>query len=124
MKRSRLIEIIQEELKTILKEESIQFNVYGLLVTNTEDRPQKDILSDIRSIAGITIVSSKDYDITHEESAFNNPNYKTLLTVKIDPHPYPSGFTNDDLQSVMREIRKIKGVKSFKLNKPVEKKTV
>ena len=42
MKRSRLLQIIKEEIQNIIKEESIQYNVEGLLLTNTEERPQKD----------------------------------------------------------------------------------
>jgi hypothetical protein len=63
----------------MLKEESTQYNIEGFLYTNTEDRPQKDILSDIRALAGITIVSSKD--INPDDSAFSNPNYGTVLKV-------------------------------------------
>jgi len=124
MKRSRLIEIIREELQLILKEESIQYNIEGLLLTNTEERPQKDILSDIRSLPGITIVSSKDYDLSGETSAFSNPNYYTVIKIKVDPHPYPNGFTDEDLQQLFTDIRAIKGVRNFKLNKSIEKKTV
>ena len=124
MKRSRLIEIIREELQSILKEESTQYNVEGLLLTNTEERPQKDILSDIRSLPGITIVSAKDYDLSGESTAFNNPNYYSIIRIKIDPHPYPSGFKDEDLQQLFADIRAIKGVRNFKLNKSVEKKTV
>ena len=108
----------------IIKEESTQYNVEGLLLTNTEDRPQKDILSDIRSLPGITIVSSKDYDLSGESSAFSNPNYYTILKIKVDPHPYPNGFKDEDLQQLFTNIRAIKGVRNFKLNKSVEKKTV
>jgi len=124
MKRSRLIEIMKEETQSILKEESTQYNVEGLLLTNTEDRPQKDILSDIRSLPGVTIVSSKDYDLSGETSAFSNPNYYTIIKIKIDPHPYPNGFKDEDLQQLFADIRAIKGVRNFKLNKAVEKKTV
>jgi hypothetical protein len=124
MKRSRLIQIIREELQGILKEESTQYNVEGLLLTNTEERPQKDILSDIRSLPGITIVSAKDYDLSGESSAFSNPNYYSIIRIKIDPHPYPSGFKDEDLQQLFADIRAIKGVRNFKLNKSVEKKTV
>jgi hypothetical protein len=108
----------------IIKEESTQYNVEGLLLTNTIDRPQKDILSDIRSLPGITIVSSKDYDLSGETSAFSNPNYYTILKIKVDPHPYPDGFKDEDLQQLFTDIRAIKGVRNFKLNKSVEKKTV
>lgn len=108
----------------IIKEESTQYNIEGLLLTNTEDRPQKDILSDIRSLPGITIVSSKDYDLSGDSSAFSNPNYYTMLKIKVDPHPYPNGFKDEDLQQLFTDIRAIKGVRNFKLNKSVEKKTV
>ena len=108
----------------IIKEESTQYNIEGLLLTNTIDRPQKDILSDIRSLPGITIVSSKDYDLSGETSAFSNPNYYTILKIKVDPHPYPDGFKDEDLQQLFTDIRAIKGVRNFKLNKSVEKKTV
>jgi len=107
MKRSRLIEIIREELQSILKEESTQYNVEGLLLTNTEERPQKDILSDIRSLPGITIVSAKDYDLSGESTAFNNPNYYSIIRIKIDPHPFSSGFKDEDLQQLFTDIRAI-----------------
>lgn len=109
-------------LYKLIKEESTQYNIEGYLYTNTEERPQKDILSDIRAIAGITIVSSKD--INPEDTAFSNPNYGTILKIKVDPHPFPTGFSDDDLQNMFKDIRAVKGVRNFKLNKPVEKKTV
>ena len=121
------LEEVKHKLKSfsnrgMLKEESTQYNIEGYLYTNTEERPQKDILSDIRAIAGITIVSSKD--INPDDTAFNNPNYGTILKVKVDPHPFPTGFSDEDLQNMFKDIRKIQGVRNFKLNKPVEKKTV
>lgn len=110
------------DLYNLLKEESTQYNIEGVLITNTEERPQKDILSDIRSLPGITIVSSKD--VNPNDNAFSNPNYYTVLKIKIDPHPFSSGFKDDDLQKLFTDIRAIKGVRNFKLNKPIEKKTV
>ena len=125
MKKSELIQLIKEELSNILNEESTQYNVEGLLQTDTTSRPQKDILSDVRSLPGITIVSTKDYEMQGSEVlAFSNPNYYTVLRIKIDPHPYPSGFKDEDLQNLFDEIRAIEGVRNFKLSKPVEKKTV
>ena len=111
----------------IIKEESTQYTFAGILITNTSSengRPQKDILSDIRAIEGITIVTSKDYDLSGETTAFNNPNYYSIIKVKVDPNPYPTGFTSEDLQNMLKEIRAIKGVKNFKLNQAVEKTTV
>ena len=126
MKRSRLLQIIKEEVRTIIQEESTQYNLEGLLHTNTSSkqggRPQKDILSDIRSLPGITIVSSVDMD--PQDNAFNNTNYYTILTIKLDPHPYPEGFTDESLKGLLASIRKIKGVNNFKLRKQVEKTLV
>jgi hypothetical protein len=126
MKRSRLLQIIKEEIQNIIKEESTQYNVEGLLLTNTEERPQKDILSDIRSLPGITIVTPKDYDLSGDSSAFSNPNYYSVLKIKIDPHPYADegGFKSEQLRRLLDDIRGIKGVRNFKLSKSVEKKTV
>jgi len=125
VKKSELIQLIKEELSNILNEESTQYNAEGLLQTDTTSRPQKDILSDIRSLPGITIVSTKDYELQGPEVlAFNNSNYYTILRIKIDPHPYSAGFKNEDLQNLFAEIRAIEGVKNFKLSKSVEKKTV
>ena len=117
---------LSDIVKDIIQEESTQYNIEGLLLTNTIERPQKDIMSDIRSLPGVTIVSSKDYDPAGEISAFSNPNYYTILRVKVDPHPYinAGGFKDEQLQELLSGIRAIKGVRNFKLNKGIEKTTV
>lgn len=126
MRRSRLIEIIKEEIQRVISEESTQYKFEGLLQTDTVKRPQKDILSDIRSLPGITIVSSKDYDPSGETSAFSNPNYYSILKIKVDPHPFMNtgGFKDEDLQNLLADVRKIDGVKNFKLTQSVEKSIV
>lgn len=126
MKKSRLIQIIKEEIQHVISEESTQYRFEGLLQTDTIRRPQKDILSDIRSLTGITIVSSKDYDLSSGDTAFSNPNYYSILKIKVDPHPFTNsgGFKDEDLQTVLSDIRKIDGVKNFKLTQSVEKSIV
>lgn len=129
MKRSRLIQIIKEEIQHVLKEESNLYVLDGLLKTNTDTaqsgRPQKDILSDIRAIEGITIVSSKDYALQSDISPIKNPNYYSLITVKIDPDPFKeTGFTEDNLKDIMDKIRQVKGVKGFERKTDVEKAKV
>jgi len=126
VKRSHLIEIIKEEIQRVISEESTQYKFEGLLQTDTVKRPQKDILSDIRALPGITIVSSKDYDLSGETSAFSNPNYYSILKIKVDPHPFMSGggFKDETLQTMLSDIRKIDGVKNFKLTQSVEKAIV
>ena len=124
MKRSYLVQIIREEIQRVISEESTQYKFEGLLQTDTVKRPQKDILSDIRALPGITIVSSKDYD--PNSSAFSNPDYYSTLKIKVDPHPFMKGggFKDDTLQTMLSDIRKIDGVKNFKLTQSVEKAIV
>ena len=126
MKKSHLIKIIREEVQRVISEESTQYKFDGLLHTDTVRRPQKDILSDIRSLPGVTIVSSKDYDLTGEMSAFSNPDYYSILRIKVDPHPFivGGGFKDETLQTMLSDIRKIDGVKNFKLTQSVEKSIV
>ena len=126
MKRSYLVQIIREEIQRVISEESTQYKFEGLLQTDTVKRPQKDILSDIRALPGITIVSSKDYDLSGETSAFSNPNYYSILKIKVDPHPFmdKGGFKDETLQTMLSDIRKIDGVKNFKLTQSVEKAIV
>jgi len=126
VKRSYLIQIIREEIQRVISEESTQYKFEGLLQTDTVKRPQKDILSDIRALPGITIVSSKDYDLSGETSAFSNPNYYSILKIKVDPHPFmdKGGFKDETLQTMLSDIRKIDGVKNFKLTQSVEKAIV
>jgi len=129
MKKSHLIQIIKEEIQHVLREESNLYTLEGLLKTNTDTkqsgRPQKDILSDIRAIEGITIVSSKDYTLQSDISPIKNPNYYSLITIKIDPDPFKkTGFTEDNLKDIMDKIRQVKGVKGFERKTDVEKITV
>ena len=57
----------------------------GGLVTNLELRPQKEILSDIRAITGVTIVSEKELLPYNEQ---DKRNFKAILTVKVDGYPF------------------------------------
>jgi len=127
MKVSELKQLIREEIQNILKEESNLYVLDGLLKTNTDTeqsgRPQKDILSDIRAIEGITIVSSKDYTLQSDISPIKNPNYYSLITVKIDPDPFKetskSTMKKSKLQQLIKEefnnvINEMAAASSFK----------
>ena len=89
------------------------FRVEGYLLTNLANRSQGDILSDIRSLPGITIVGSRDIK--------NNPSKeRSIVSLKIDPYPFT---TMDDVSAtesvdyVTNEIRKISGVRKFNILK-------
>ena len=59
-------------------------------------------------------------------SAFSNPDYYSILKIKVDPHPFMNagGFKDETLQTMLSDIRKIDGVKNFKLTQSVEKSIV
>ena len=89
------------------------FRVEGYLLTNLANRSQGDILSDIRSLPGITIVGSRDMK--------NNPSKeRSIISLKVYPYPFT---TMDDVSAVesvdyvTNEIRKISGVRKFNILK-------
>jgi len=116
MESSKLKKVIKEEIIKILSEEYVdKFKVKGILITNTVIRPQQEILSDIRSLTGVTIVSTVDLDGEYSQ---NNDNLKVILNLKIDGYPFikQGGFSREKIQSIVTDIKKIEGVKSFIVN--------
>lgn len=108
--------IIEAELSKLLKEytPSQVIKLEGILVTNITDRNQEEILSDIRSIAGVTIVSSEK---AQSKAEYNSDYFKSKLSIKIDPHPFigKGGFGKEQLKNTLLDIKKVQGVRNFKL---------
>jgi hypothetical protein len=115
MKKEQLISLIREELKTSLNEYQDKFKMTGMLLTNIEDRPQKEIYSDIRSITGVTVISSKE---PLEYSQQDTTRFKAILTVKVDGYPFMTkgGFSRDKMQEIIQQIIKVQGVITFNVN--------
>ena len=118
MKRSKLTNLIKEEIRDILREDSAAklYKVEGLLVTNNDIKWQKEVLSDIRSITGVTTIDAKEY-----EPRIRKENYSyDRVTVKIDPYPYLKfgKFDLDTIKQVIQNINDIKGVVKFKVEDP------
>ena len=116
MNKSELKQLIKEELKNILSEEyQDKFKVEGRLVTNIKERPQKEILSDIRAIAGVTIVSTTEIQ-DYSEQSFGQ--FATILNLKVDGYPYikTGGFNRETIIKIADDIRKVPNVTSFKYN--------
>jgi hypothetical protein len=108
--------LIKEEILSILKEEYIdKFKVKGILTTDTTTRPQQEILSDIRALTGVTIVSTVDLDGEYSQ---NNNNLKVILNLKIDGYPFikSGGFNRDTIQKIILDIKKVDGVRSYIVN--------
>ena len=116
MKLENLRTLIKEELSKKLNEEyQDKFKMVGMLITNIKKRPQKEIFSDIRSLPGITVASAKE---PMEYSEQNTEKFQTVLTVKVDGHPWisKSGFDRSKMEEIRKEILRIDGVLSFNVN--------
>ena len=115
MNKSKLRQIIREELKIVLSEVyKDKFKISGRLITNIKERPQKEVLSDIRAIAGVTIVST---DEIQDYSEQRRGRFLSVLNLKIDGFPYmKSGFNRDTIIDIAEKIRKVPNVISFKYN--------
>jgi hypothetical protein len=116
MKLNHLRTLIKEELKRTLGEEyQDKFKMVGTLVTNLVSRPQKEIYSDIRSITGISVISSKE---PLEYSEQDTTKFQSILTVKVDGYPFiaKGGFSRDKMAEIAAQIRKVPGVIAFNFN--------
>ena len=116
MKLDNLRALVKETLNHRLTEEyQDKFKMIGMLITNIDLRPQKEIYSDIRSIPGITVISSKE---PLEFSQQDQSKFQAIMTVKVDGHPWiaKGGFDRSKILEVRKEILKVEGVLSFNVN--------
>jgi hypothetical protein len=116
MKLDNLRQLVKEELKRTLNEDyQDKYKMVGMIITNIKKRPQKEIFSDIRSIPGITVASSKE---PMEYSEQNTEKFQTILTIKVDGHPWiaKGGFDKSKMDEIRKEILKVEGVLSFNVN--------
>jgi hypothetical protein len=116
MKLDNLRALVKETLNHRLTEEyQDKFKMIGMLITNIDLRPQKEIYSDIRSIPGITVISSKE---PLEFSQQDQSKFQAIMTVKVDGHPWiaKGGFDRSKMQEIRKEILKVEGVLSFNVN--------
>lgn len=116
MNLKKLKHIIREELSKQLNEEYVdKYKVKGVLVTDTTKRPQQEILSDIRSLTGVTVVSTVDLD---GELSQNNNNLRVILNLKIDGYPYikHGGFGRDKIDDIINSVKRVEAVKTFLVN--------
>jgi hypothetical protein len=116
MKLDQLRTLVKEELKRTLNEDyQDKYKMVGMIITNIKKRPQKEIFSDIRSIPGITVASSKE---PMEYSEQDTEKFQTIMTIKVDGHPWiaKGGFDKSKMNEIRKEILKVEGVLSFNVN--------
>lgn len=123
MKRSQLRQLIKEQYN-LLKEIDFDkiYHVRGILVTNDDKRALGHIMSDIRSLPGVTIARVEEIP-NQEEGSYS---YKSILHIKVDPYPYIKSDKFSHAQSseivhdVETRIRKIDGVISIKFSSDIK----
>jgi len=116
MKLNQLRALIKEELKKTLNEEyQDKYKMVGMLISNIKARPQKEIFSDIRSIPGVTVASAEE---PMEYSEQDTEKFQTVLTIKVDGHPWitKGGFDKSKMNEIRKEILKVQGVLSYNVN--------
>lgn len=118
MKISDLKQLIKEELRLIRENSASKlYKVEGLLVTDTNKKTQSQILSDIRSIPGITTVDAREYTPRLPKKGREYDR----LTVKIDPYPYikkDGKFDIETINQIIASIGGIKGIIKFRVDNP------
>ena len=118
MKLLELRQLIQEELRKVREGSASKlYKIEGYLITDTRNKTQSQIVSDIRSVPGVTTVDAEEYTprLPKEGREYDK------LTVKVDPFPYIKGgnqFTLDTVNQVIASINSIKGVVKFKVKDP------
>jgi hypothetical protein len=88
------------------------YQISGEAGLNTKITPQSDLISDIRSIEGITIVTFTPKN--EEESAASNPNHVGILSIKFDTFPFTEFDKDTQINDLIEKIRKIPAVNYFK----------
>lgn len=116
--KNKIKNIIREEVRKALREgsESKLYKITGMLVSDNNKKTQTQILSDIRSITGVTTVDAQEYTPRLPKPGRTYD----ILTVKIDPYPYlkHGKFDIETIKMIIDNISKIKGVIKFKVENP------
>jgi hypothetical protein len=88
------------------------YQISGEAGLDTTVTPQADLVSDIRSIEGITIVTFTPKN--EEESAASNPNHVGILSLKFDTFPFTEFDKDVQIKALVEKIRKMPAVNFFR----------
>lgn len=105
-------------LKKILND-SYNPNVYqvvGRLVVNTEERSLTEVLSDIRAISGITVVTTRNIE---DDENSKSKRYVVTLSIKIDPAPFKP-FNKQSFKNILLKIKKVPAVLGAKFTSNIK----
>ena len=102
------------KLNNLLNEAALDkiFHLDGTLIVDDTARNQKDMLSDIRALPGITVVRNIEMEQDPTSRYF-----RSKIEMKIDPYPYAkqNKFNGEEtIQIIADNIKKVPGVIGFK----------
>jgi hypothetical protein len=99
-----------------MKRESQVYQIEGIMSINTEIQFQAEVMSDIRSIPGITTAGFHPYDKEGDnyQAVIDNTNYKGDLKIKIDTFPFKNFDKKKKFKEITQQIRSIPAVNFFR----------
>ena len=107
---------LQDQVQTLILSGKMAYNntyqISGEASLDTTVTPQADLVSDIRSIEGITIVTFTPKN--EEESAASNPNHVGILSIKFDTFPFTEFDKDVQIKALVEKIRKMPAVNFFR----------
>jgi hypothetical protein len=97
-------------LKKLLNESDFEkiFHITGVLTVDDQMRNQKDILSDVRSLPGITVVRNVEM-----EQDVTSRYFRSTIECKIDPYPYIKQNKFESIATIDNIIQQIKNPMPF-----------
>jgi hypothetical protein len=96
------------------------YQINGVLVVDTNVAFQRQIMSDIRAIKGVTIIRDQIYEPV---GAPPDREY-SFIHVKIDPAPFEGGVNEEVVNQIIKSIKEVKGVVAFRQKGSIEKISV
>jgi len=97
-----------------MKRESNTYEIKGQASINTTITSQQEVLADIRSMKGVTIVSFTPANQEDPTLVLDNTNYKGILDVKVDTFPFEKFDKSKHLKDIVLQIRSTPAVNYFR----------
>jgi hypothetical protein len=85
------------------------YQIQGEISINTLISPQNEVLSDIRSIEGVTIVK-----FTPISEGKNDRNHRGILNIKLDTFPFTEFNKETQFENLIEKVRKIQAVNYYR----------
>ena len=91
------------------------YQISGEMGINTKISSQSEVMSDIRSVEGITIVTFSPKN--EDDSSTDNRNHRGVLSIKFDTFPFTEFDKETQIQNLIQQIREMPSINYFRPNK-------